>query len=159
MTRRELIERLIQLPEEELDASMVLYVVTDGDYSDYHIEGVFSTAEEARDYVSQFAYPPSVEEWTLDELAGAVMGPVYSVQIDLVTGEIRRQHEERKVRRPDGPCIVHGPWYERGVPRLLRVESPVSTDHALKVAVERRQQWLRERSPTSVDANAPDQLS
>ena len=53
---------------------MKIYVVTEGEYSDYHIEGVFLTKEAADKYVKlhypdvKYAYP-NVEEYdTIDEL-------------------------------------------------------------------------------------------
>ena len=53
---------------------MKIYVVTEGEYSDYHIEGVFLTKETADKYVKlhypdvKYAYP-NVEEYdTIDEL-------------------------------------------------------------------------------------------
>lgn len=40
-----------------------VYIVTDGEYSDYHIEKVFSTREAAEAYTNGFAV---IEEWDLD---------------------------------------------------------------------------------------------
>lgn len=52
---------------------MKIYVVTEGEYSDYHIEGVFLTKEAADKYVKVRydgrAYDPCVEEYdTIDEM-------------------------------------------------------------------------------------------
>jgi len=49
-----------------------IYVVTEGDYSDYHIEACFSTKKKAQEYiknakkVNESWYYPDIEEWELD---------------------------------------------------------------------------------------------
>ena len=46
-----------------------IYIVTSGTYSDYHIDGIFSTQELAEAYIKQFQDKwdkMEVEEWTLD---------------------------------------------------------------------------------------------
>ena len=53
------------------DKLKTIYVVTAGDYSDYHIEGVYSTKEKARLAVKLFGLDDfndeNIEEWKLDE--------------------------------------------------------------------------------------------
>ena len=50
-----------------------VYIVTEGDYSDYHIEACFTTNEKAKEYIENSKkiensnwYSPSIEEWDLD---------------------------------------------------------------------------------------------
>jgi len=43
-----------------------VYVVTTGDYSDYHIEAIFSTKELADEYVRRGGDEYEVDEWELD---------------------------------------------------------------------------------------------
>lgn len=47
-----------------------VYVVTAGDYSDYHIEGIFDSREKAEEYVNYSANTElnGVDEWVLNEL-------------------------------------------------------------------------------------------
>lgn len=48
---------------------MTLYVVTEGEYSDYHIVGIYSTKEQAekvKKYYSGLWDYPDIEEWELD---------------------------------------------------------------------------------------------
>ena len=47
-----------------------VYILTDGDYSDYHVVGVFSTRELAEDYVnsSERYEVDRIGEWEMDEL-------------------------------------------------------------------------------------------
>lgn len=47
---------------------MKVYIVTQGDYSDYHIEQVFSTREKAQEYIDHTGYDNSwIEEYDVDE--------------------------------------------------------------------------------------------
>lgn len=50
-----------------------VYIVTEGDYSDYHIEACFTTKEKAKEYVKNSKkvensewYRPDIEEWDLN---------------------------------------------------------------------------------------------
>lgn len=47
-----------------------VYVVTAGDYSDYHIEGIFDSREKAEEYINHSANTGlnGVDEWVLNEL-------------------------------------------------------------------------------------------
>jgi hypothetical protein len=44
-----------------------IYIVTSGEYSDYHIDAVFSTKELAEDYIQQNGIDYEIEEYNLDE--------------------------------------------------------------------------------------------
>lgn len=44
-----------------------IYIVTSGEYSDYHIDAVFSTKELAEDYIQQNGTDYVIEEYNLDE--------------------------------------------------------------------------------------------
>lgn len=47
---------------------MKVYIVTQGDYSDYHIEQVFSTREKAQEYIDHIGYDNfEIEEYNVDE--------------------------------------------------------------------------------------------
>lgn len=46
---------------------MTLYVLTSGEYSSYHINGIFSTLEKA-EYAKRLLCACDIEEWELDEL-------------------------------------------------------------------------------------------
>lgn len=67
---------------------MKVYIVTSGDYSDYHIERVFSTREKAQEYLDHRgnAERAKIEEYNLDEeTPRGVFG--YSVLFYLGTDE------------------------------------------------------------------------
>ena len=44
-----------------------IYIVTSGEYSDYHIDAVFSTKELADDYIQQNGIDYEIEEYNIDE--------------------------------------------------------------------------------------------
>jgi hypothetical protein len=71
-----------------------VWVVTDGEYSGYHIIGAFSTEAKADEFVSLFG--GRVEEWDLDPFQKAVRRGVraWSVRMD-----------------EDGDRITHGPTF------------------------------------------------
>jgi len=47
---------------------MKVFIVTEGEYSDYHIEGVFSTKEKAKQAKEVFASENNITEWVIDNV-------------------------------------------------------------------------------------------
>lgn len=129
-----------------MEAPRVVYLVSERSYSDHYTEGIFSTREGAQGYIDQAGLGDGrgIEEYTLDAMVGWEMGPVWVYVIALDDGEIFREYPERRpqVRHPTAAVCSDLSSYQDGRARL-RVESPISADHARKVAVERRQEWLR----------------
>lgn len=124
-----------------------VYVVTEGEYSDYRILGVFSTEDLAKEYCGDFC---TIEEYELDA-AGKEEKFVqsYLAWVNLETGMLSGKEE--------GVCIAIGDKRETHVgvsvwpsenPKWgnVTVRSFVSQDHANKVAIEKRQEWLRTKS-------------
>lgn len=61
-----------------------IYVVTSGIYSDYRIEGVFSTKKKAEKWIS-YTYRPNdyeIEEYELDEMQPDLSRKLYCINID-----------------------------------------------------------------------------
>lgn len=126
-----------------------VYLLTDGCYSDFHVVGVFSTKARADEAMANLRArtdgrgggDEDVEEYELDALVGFRRGPVYTATIEEESGEVHetgwggqegfRHPEAAAVSRPGGGRIY--------------VTSPLSIDHATKVAIEKRQEWLRKR--------------
>jgi hypothetical protein len=46
-----------------------VYVITDGSYSDYHIEGIFSSRARAKTAIRRGQHTGVIEKWTLNDLA------------------------------------------------------------------------------------------
>jgi hypothetical protein len=127
-----------------------VYVVTSGEYSDYRIEGTFSAREKAEAFLTA-AFPgarrdaddANIEEWTLDEKEGVRLAPTHEVRIELASGQVTSYGGRMGRVGPGDRCRVDGPWPGYRDTTYLNVASPVSEEHAVKVAVEKRQEWLR----------------
>jgi hypothetical protein len=119
---------------------MNIYVVTEGSYSDYHIRAVFSTEEKAWAYID--ALPENrrdeyeVECYGVDETMGWEYGPVWHAAIKWKDGEAW-SYKPRDRIRPPSACVVEE------TDAAVHVYSPISQEHAEKVAAEKRQEWLR----------------
>ena len=123
------------------------FIVTAGEYSDYRIEGVFSSKPKAEAYVAEFRkerhydHDISIEEWGIDAEAGKVVRTVWNSLIEFQTGEIRHNNPTTAIADPNQRFIEESPppWNH---PRMIR-QSFVSQEHADKLCVESRQKWLR----------------
>jgi hypothetical protein len=142
---------------------MKVYIVTQGSYSDYRIAAVHSTRELAEAHVARLTEltdpnEPAFGEYEVDE-PGSIpeVVPEYYATIFLATGELFDGHRPRPDYRWPGAasrkvaaCGGGGErvWVNDGSysqqPARIEVTSRVSQEHARKVAVERRQRWLRE---------------
>ncbi len=133
-----------------------VYVLTRGEYSDYRVFGVFSSpgAIEAfranlhEDRRGDFNDP---EEFEVDGCLMLEYRPRWRAVIELEGGEIlgtydqgiSLTHPSEVVARETYAFIPGHPG--RYVP-ALEASSPISREHAVKVATEKRQEWLRTRS-------------
>lgn len=76
-----------------------IYVVTDGNYSDYHIEACFSTKKKAQEYIKNSKkvnsswYYPQIEEWELDSSSDIV--DVIYLTFTFTSPLSKRKHEEK----------------------------------------------------------------
>jgi hypothetical protein len=127
-----------------------VYLVWQGSYSDRRVEGVFSTRDRAEDFLISADMirgdeAVNVEEWAVDKLVGARPVTLHAVGINLDSGEMAPWGAQVTLIVPGSGCIIVGPE-ERGGSPWLHVSSPVSREHAVKVAVEKRQEWLRTRA-------------
>lgn len=120
-----------------------VYVLTEGSYSDYHIVGIFSTlagAEKVRSGSTDTSV--QVEEWTIDADTELEWGTVWHADIRLGDGLARQRYEEQRFRHP-AETVVQICHDCANAPFIIEVRSPISAEHAMKVAVEKRQEWLR----------------
>lgn len=138
---------------------MKVWVLTSGEYSDYRIEGIFSSREAAErillraradKYATEFNDP---EGYEVDALADHTYGPSFRMLMRLDTGEAMEGYTSSPELRHPGRCEVEFrdiAWSrdEHAVPCVC-VTSPISREHAVKVAVEKRQEWLRTRDLVS----------
>lgn len=130
---------------------MKVYVMTEGEYSDYGIVGVFSSKEKC-EAVRNGNRDAQCEEYDIDEIVDKRFCKQFTAAImkesgDIVAGfnynclnlvsPVKAIIEEDGIVWSESKQMVEGP--------LIRVKSPISMEHAIKVAVEARQKWLREK--------------
>jgi len=132
-----------------------VFVVTTGCYSGYSIKGIFSTEEKARQYMKNCEtseecwdkYFNDLATWTLDEALREENYTRHDVGIMLDTGEVREGPSTIEfwgIPQPQTYVSESVPAYKgRGI---VRAESHISARHAMKLAVEARQAWMREHA-------------
>lgn len=125
---------------------MRIYAVTSGEYSDYRIEGVFSTKEKADAFALLVFEANDIEEYVLDFRVADVEGTIWCCDIALATGDSLRSPwaASRRLRSPRYTLAETQTWGSG--PELVHAESAVSEEHVVKIAAEFRQKVLRERS-------------
>lgn len=120
--------------------TMKIYIVTSGEYSDYHIVGVFLMENEAE----EFAHKANgeVETYVVDELAGAIKRKNYRYSLPEGKGwsfDVFARPDERvsPLNSTHVVCKYKDGWGAYG-------DSLVSFEHAKKLAVEKVQKAMRE---------------
>lgn len=131
-----------------------VYVVTTGEYSDYSIRGVFSSREAAEKFMAKCKASEAcwnqdfneLQEWALDDALKERAYTRFNAGVFLDDGSVEEAHdgfeywgvpETSSYIAESVPC--HG---GRGVARST---SHKSKEHAMKVAAEARQKWLRSK--------------
>ena len=65
-----------------------VYIVTSGEYSDYHIDAVFSTRKKAEEYVDAHGSDYRVEEYPVDDAGVKKNESIWLVSVSWKTGEV-----------------------------------------------------------------------
>lgn len=122
-----------------------IYVVTQGDYSDYHIEAMFSTRDLADLYIERRkehyggGYDGGVEEYELDSINDAwLAGKVkwWNVCLERDTADVVSAELAIGSTPSEGDVAILGPkWFRTFV-------FADTQERAVKVAMERRSIWL-----------------
>lgn len=81
-----------------------VYIVTEGEYSDYRIEACFSTKKKAQEYIKNAKqvntrYYPDIEEWDLDEQSDIV--DVINIFFTFTSPLSKNKHIEKIENRID----------------------------------------------------------
>lgn len=127
-----------------------IYLVTSGEYSDYRIEGAFSTEDKANAFAATFerGYGDTrVEDYTLDERTPEQRGYFHVCRISLATGDVDTEYgywSDKGKPTPDDPfrhVQVSDINYNHAVGGSYK-----SAEHARKLAVEARQRHLQKAS-------------
>ena len=124
-----------------------MYVVTQGEYSDYRITGIFSTEEKAKNYIannkSEYSDYNDIEEFKLDELENNKNKTYYISEVKLSDG-IVRDIEYNLDQIESVPSNITSKTTVNNLKNVkLRVFSFISQKHANKVCVEKYQLYVR----------------
>lgn len=122
----------------------IVYVVTSGEYSDYTIEGVFSTRELAEKFAAQWGDCNDIAEWPLDKRKDESRKIVHQATIRADTGDVDKWFGKHSYLESSDNDIKRTFYYDRS--NEIIGESSISPDHALKLAAEKRQEILRAKA-------------
>lgn len=135
-----------------------IYIVTAGEYSDYHIEAAFSTKKKANEYVQQHGMRCDIEEYDLDEEVvrkTKLWRCSFYLDNNMLFSASPILHEVEKLK---DTCFVA---YDRFSTHKFRIELYVDADtmdKAVKIARERLAAvkaneyiWLRLTRPYDTD--------
>jgi hypothetical protein len=127
-----------------------VFVVTEGEYSDYHIVAVFSTRKKAKEFApAADGGSVRIETYEIDAppKRGRKLLFVHTVHIGIYTG-ILSDYSKCSAERPQRWSDISEPFKSWSNVELIRVSSAVSKEHAEKLAIEARQKFLREDGRT-----------
>lgn len=152
-----------------------VWIVTAGEYSDYHFVGVFSTKEKAEEYSKTHrkgynsdredfdpAEETHISECEVDNLEGAIWTtPFYAIialEPSTLIGIETEEHVEAGEIYGQGEdmyCVAHNPsergyveyrFYKGKYPlSIAHAYSYISQEHANKLAIEAYQSYLRNK--------------
>lgn len=135
---------------------MKVYVVTEGEYSDYGIVKVFLDKEKAEKYAElyekteRFADNVNVEEYTIydDSFDSNLTEPIefYVQYIDLENGKLGWDGKEKIISTKKS-------FYDIGCGTMLKACSQKSAEHAKKIAIEQYQ--IRTQQAFEIGINKP----
>jgi hypothetical protein len=128
---------------------MQVFIVTSGCYSDYGIEGVFSDEQKAIAFKTEFEKDKNseadIEAWDVDKRAEEVARLVYTAIIKTPSGDVLSCNAKGEMVSPNQRATPK-PDLQRHNALWSTGESAVSPEHAMKLAVEARQAWLRKQA-------------
>lgn len=133
-----------------------IYIVTEGEYSDYHICAVFSKREKAEEYVQCHGTSYSIEEYDLDEEIKREV-KLWRVAVAIDNNEIIETcPTEYRVEEMTDTCCIRVNWNGETI-MYFYVQSE-TMDRAIKIASERLAAvkaneyiWLRLTRPYKLD--------
>lgn len=141
---------------------MKVYLVAAGEYSDYHVVGLFSTPELAQAYIDTNNLPgvlsanfADMEEIEIDHLVGFVQREYWTASIQAKSGDWNWQSSGTEPASPlaRGSVRTHT---QAGPVSSFIATSFVSQEHANKLAAEARQAWLRKQTTSSTSSPESD---
>lgn len=136
---------------------MLIFVVTTGEYSDYGIDSMFSSKELAEQYIQTQVDPEEprfreyrIEEYELDHMPEPrVYYTFWEARLDAQGNQVERHvgnpnlFYKGRTQKYSAQPIKRG--YGWVTERSFYGQSTVSPEHALKLAIETRQAYLRSK--------------
>ena len=119
----------------------IIYLVTEGEYSDYHIEGVFSSRELAEEYISGDCKDGSIEEYYLDDKAIPLVE--YEISVNDTFYDVVYTRNVHSWYR-------HGYYWRGGHVYYFSVVLPISKANA-EVALKIVQDWFTQIKAMNLD--------
>lgn len=131
-----------------------IYLVTSGEYSNYGINGVFSSEQLAKEFIEKHK-DGGIEEWELDERSREEVCPYWRADLDvatsvLVPGNVGSDLADPKTRTATIEFDSHASnAYPKG--HIYSI-SYVSQEHANKLCVEKKQEIQRQGGMTDASS-------
>lgn len=130
---------------------MKVYMVTSGCYSDYSVDGVFSTMEKAETYKALLSDANDIEELHVDAGESEERHVEYKTILRFDNGDVIGQYSSERLGKRDYSggigSVLSEEWRKgNGGPSFIETAfgySTKSAEHAMKLAVESRQRHLR----------------
>jgi len=123
---------------------MKAYVVTEGSYSSYHVIAVFTTRRKARQFITTLCRDASIETYDLDvpipqEYKAGLRKWTVNTHYDSMAQPFLADWSDRV-----GERLV---WWDKskGIRVLTVVAFAKDEKHAIKIANEKRAQWIVEK--------------
>jgi hypothetical protein len=119
-----------------------VYLLTVIEACDYCVKGIFSTRAGAEKIGAMFE-DSEIEEWDLDGVLDHEVGTTWHASINLDDGTLRRSFTEEGLRHPTATTVglyraaIGAPF------NIVHARSPISAEHALAIALVKRQEYLR----------------
>lgn len=135
---------------------MTIYVVQSGEYSDRGICGIFSTSELAQKWIDENDKSADIKEFEVDERDGERMVESYECIIDYHTGRVISETSYQAAVKQNGQYLHIDAQYRGyvwGCNDACIGRSIESPEHAMKLAVEKRQAELRKITEILDEAN------
>ncbi len=124
---------------------MKVFIVAENDYEGVTIQGIFSRPELAETFSQEIG--GNVEEWEIDSEVGKRRRDVWTAEIGMAAGQVRRESTweggaiELPTRRV-GDIHVGEAWIGPNCPLVARASSFISAEHARQTAQEVRKAQL-----------------
>ncbi len=123
-----------------------VYLVTSGEYSDYSVDGAFSTEGLAKEFAAK-AEGAQIEPWELDERCQDENCSYWSAELDLATDLLLTRNSGTELADPKTrvATVEHADYVCKAHPEgYVYSHSYVSQEHANKLCVEKKQEIQRQ---------------